>query len=130
MLWGAMTDIPLLPAPVHLSLTFYFVPSTFCPGLHSLCLFSVLSLHSESVYILSAAVFTLPVSLYIFPLSLSLTIYIASIKILELLRKTPKHISKNSGGKNKCNAFCLPHKPISPSLISYFLKNISLPPSF
>lgn len=64
-----MTDIPLLRAPVHLSLPFYVCSiyvlslSTLSAHLFSLCP----CLHSESVYTLSAAVSTL--SLYAFPLS-------------------------------------------------------------
>lgn len=64
-----MTDIHLLPVPVHLSLPFYTLPH----------------LHFVPVCTFSAPVSTLPLLLYVFPVSLSLTTYIVSMKILELL---------------------------------------------
>lgn len=76
-----MTDIPLLRAPVHLSLPFYV-----CSCLQSLPIYSL----SAPVYTLNLSTHSLLLSLLcLYMPSLSLTIYTVSIKILELLRKAP-----------------------------------------
>lgn len=119
-----MTDICSLPGPVHLSLPLSTLCSIYILPLSTLSL--PLSILSAPVYTLnlstpSPAVYPLSLSLYAFPLSFSLTLYIVSIKILELFRKAPKHISKNSDGKNKHNPFLLAHTLISPYSFFFFL---------
>ena len=114
---GAVNAIQprFLPLSIRLRLCLRSVPSTFCLCLFSLCL----CLYSESVYTLSAAVYTPSLCLPSLPLSYYL-LYIASIKILELLRKAFKRISKNSVVKIIImNSF----SPTCPyTRISHFLK--------
>ena len=109
---GAVNDIQprFLPLSIRLRICLHSVPSTFCLCLFSLCL----CLYSESVYTLSAAVYTPSLCLPSLPLFYCL-LYIVSIKILELLRKASKCISKNSVVKiiimNSFSPTC-PYTPI------------------